>query len=1106
MHVIFVSNCEKKALPKTRRVLDRYATRIGALTWKTPITNEGLDEVHAALKRVATRQTSVACYRNKAMGDMDLIWVVGNRRAYDTYGAYASGTTEKKRPLAGYLYVASKLSTLSGYTHDVGKATVRFQKKLTDKEMTSKDKVRHEWISAWILRRMIEQKQSFSVKNLMDAWTDWKSGSGYDECVSRDNRWKPINDSIQSMDDALVFGVATHHRLFESKIVDKATKDNQCVHLRIDNHVDLNIVDPISYHLNESHMTDLKQWEKVMTKCQELRQELEKAPSATQYKDKGEQAQSYWRAIALISRAALVMADHEISSRTYGQSSPQKSKPILWANTRWDEGSDQRVLNQPLIWHLEQVGELAGKCVEMFNGDGLPVVSNVSIDAIKKPVEGEDLKAKYGWQDEVYNSIGEMNIDGPTLVFNIANLGTGKTKANVKILAALKKNDEGLRITAGFNLRSLTLQTSDAYVGNVGFDKSEVACVIGSTVSRKLYESMHSDEEDEDELNSPITHADNKADWLNQLPEWLKDLHNKGKDTDTHNKTLIGAPVLVTTMDHLVSAGEPGQQASHPHALLRISNSDLIIDEADSYSTGGLIAVCRVIEMAAMFGRNVVVSSATLPDYIAETIHNYWESGIRMYKALNAADSKEDHVLLASNLAGVKCYKQPSKFCEWYKGYAKEVVEKFKRKRVVGIKELPKPDQCGNKEGGASPKVTSSKNNQYVDAIIESAIELHNSWHMSYEKSKKMSDKKSKKISIGLVRVANVDHCIEITEKIASRSKDFDDIKILVTPYHAREVLARRSWKEKKLDALLKRTQGGQWWKNDDEAEKHVNAEDDRSNIIFIVVATPVEEVGRDHHFDWGIIEPSSTTSIIQTIGRIGRHFDPAEEEAEKVRIHVLDKNWRHFVDNENKVYVWPGYQIRIKEMTTHQGKTENGRVNLRAKYLLSPNPEKLSIPDNIMDMIFGDTPILFYREDKKSIQHSIKAAIQAADSNTAWMGTYLYNQYQLREGMASQSFYVNKGNEIKEAWEVRKNKSVVQHVNHATGKVDDAKINGTWLCPSMEDVRSFMAGLKKDKLKLGELEEIELWSFHLTIFKDNDPVEIHLNRLGAWKEKNGKN
>jgi CRISPR-associated endonuclease/helicase Cas3 len=49
MLVTFISECEKKALKRTRRVLDAFANRIGNNTWQTPITEEGLDAIKKLL-------------------------------------------------------------------------------------------------------------------------------------------------------------------------------------------------------------------------------------------------------------------------------------------------------------------------------------------------------------------------------------------------------------------------------------------------------------------------------------------------------------------------------------------------------------------------------------------------------------------------------------------------------------------------------------------------------------------------------------------------------------------------------------------------------------------------------------------------------------------------------------------------------------------------------------------------------------------------------------------------------------------------------------------------------------------------------------------------
>ena len=41
---------------------------------------------------------------------------------------------------------------------------------------------------------------------------------------------------------------------------------------------------------------------------------------------------------------------------------------------------------------------------------------------------------------------------------------------------------------------------------------------------------------------------------------------------------------------------------------------------------------------------------------------------------------------------------------------------------------------------------------------------------------------------------------------------------------------------------------------------------------LFIVLGSPVTEVGRDHDYDWAVVEPSSMRSIIQLAGRVRRH------------------------------------------------------------------------------------------------------------------------------------------------------------------------------------------------------------------------------------------
>ncbi len=169
MIVTFISQCEKKALPRTRRVLDAFANRIGDNTWQTVITEEGLLAVKKLLRQSATKSTAVACHRIKTRTRSELQWVVGNRSKFNNQGIVPVNWTKKDvfmdvttmkpkqdefyanthlQPLAEHLFAVgyvsqqlfksvvnndenSNLATvafLAGCLHDIGKLDPEFQK------------------------------------------------------------------------------------------------------------------------------------------------------------------------------------------------------------------------------------------------------------------------------------------------------------------------------------------------------------------------------------------------------------------------------------------------------------------------------------------------------------------------------------------------------------------------------------------------------------------------------------------------------------------------------------------------------------------------------------------------------------------------------------------------------------------------------------------------------------------------------------------------------------------------------------------------------------------------------------------------------------------
>ena len=78
---------------------------------------------------------------------------------------------------------------------------------------------------------------------------------------------------------------------------------------------------------------------------------------------------------------------------------------------------------------------------------------------------------------------------------------------------------------------------------------------------------------------------------------------------------------------------------------------------------------------------------------------------------------------------------------------------------------------------------------------------------------------------------------------------------------------------------------------------------------LFIVLGSPVTEVGRDHDYDWAVVEPSSMRSLIQLAGRVRRH---RPEPITTRNVLVLDTNLRALErKNANEAaYCRPGFEL----------------------------------------------------------------------------------------------------------------------------------------------------------------------------------------------------
>lgn len=164
MMVLFVSQYEKNALAKTRRVLDAFANRIGDNTWQTVITNEGLQAVRKLLRKTASKSTAVSCHWIRTRSRSDLLWVVGNRRKFNEQGIvpvnYTEGDIEQYMDKEKWQNLALMKSAvaIAALYHDFGKANILFQQKLKGEGKNKYEPVRHEWVSLRLFQAFVAEK------------------------------------------------------------------------------------------------------------------------------------------------------------------------------------------------------------------------------------------------------------------------------------------------------------------------------------------------------------------------------------------------------------------------------------------------------------------------------------------------------------------------------------------------------------------------------------------------------------------------------------------------------------------------------------------------------------------------------------------------------------------------------------------------------------------------------------------------------------------------------------------------------------------------------------------------------------------------------------
>ncbi|MFK5938311.1 MAG: type I-F CRISPR-associated helicase Cas3f [Sulfurimonas sp.] len=915
MMVIFVSQCEKNALKKTRRILDSFANRIGDNTWQTIITQEGLAAVQKLLRETASKSTAVSCHWIRSRSRSDFLWVVGNRDRFNEEGIVPVHWTNKtilknyKESDWKYLPLIKALTALSALFHDWGKSTALFQEKLKPNSKIKGDPIRHEWISTMLLNAFISQNKENWLQRLSDGIID---ETLLTESVQDVN--ERVLQNFPSSAQLVLWLITSHHKL-PSQSTSKSIIANEY------NSVESFSIEETLQYIKQSwgyeNRKDEEEYQKYVKKCFLFPHGL--LSNSTQWLnlvkrwatrlltlqsllDETINDGSY-RAVLHHSRLCLMLGDHNYSSQDKDPS--WKDNTGLYANTN----PKTKELKQKLDEHLCGVYKSAMKIVHylpMFEHES-PIVQNNRILKKASP------KA-FSWQDKAVQKIREeMEKESKKRGFfavNMASTGCGKTFANAKVMQAFSKDGASLRYVLALGLRTLTLQTGDEYRERIELAKEDLAVLIGSKAIMELHNSHKKDDEEKSDFGSESLESllDEDVVYECDIPEdGLSTVLKKERD-----KKFLYAPVLVCTIDHLMGAVTTKKGGRYILPSLRMLSSDLVIDEIDDFSGTDLIAIGRLVHLAGMLGRGVMISSATIPPDLAEGYFNAYKKGWQIYVKGHEAKNK-------IVCAWIDEFKTEVKEIESFEstqaiGLYQEHHNHFIKKRIEHLQKEPikrkvKIMECDDAMQESEFESDETKTEVYFSKIKETIIQKHHQHHTLDKIS-------NKRISFGVVRVANISPCVALAKFLVMA--EYEDVEVKVMAYHSNQVLLLRHEQEKHLDAVLKRKESQEEEPKAFENEiirSHIDASQTQ-DIIFVLVATPVEEVGRDHDFDWAVIEPSSYRSIIQLAGRVRRH---REGEIVEPNIGLMQYNYKAFQsgDAEDRYFVNPGYEEGIT-LNTH--------------------------------------------------------------------------------------------------------------------------------------------------------------------------------------------
>ncbi|MFC0269488.1 type I-F CRISPR-associated helicase Cas3f [Kushneria aurantia] len=898
MNVLIVSQCHKNALKETRRILDQFAERRGERSWQTAITKAGLDTLRKLLRQKARKNTAVACHWIRGHDHSELLWIVGDASQFNARGATPTNTTRRNILRAEdendwhSLRLIHLLASMAALFHDLGKATDAFQRRLAGK-LEGRNLYRHEWGSLRLLEAFVgDDDDAGWLARLQRPSVDddacWLARLGRDGLDTLAGNGAPLS-RLPPLATAIGWLIVSHHRLpaLPAHHEDGAQKwVGARAMLNADGLPDLPAAitaawnervdasagsDDIAAYWCFPHglpVTDEAWRARASRLARQLREaRLETAPLGSPY-------------IMHLARLALMLADHHYSSLVDTGRLQGPWPGSLYANTTTWNG--RRVPCQPLTEHLLGVVRATGEIVH-FLPDMTAALPRI---ARHKGFRARSRHARFRWQDRAFDlavGLRQPSREQGFFGVNMASTGCGKTIANGRILYALADPESGARFTIALGLRTLTLQTGQVYRERLGLGADELAIRVGGSASRALFEHQGSGGSDSRaELLDDQHHVFYEGD-LDAHPVLRRAV------ADPHARALIEAPVLAYTLDHLVPATESLRGGGQIAPMLRLMSSDLVLDEPDDFDIDDLPALTRLVYWTGLLGARVLLSSATLPPALVRGLFDAYREGRAEYQRHRGAPG----ALVAPVCAWFDEHGCTHQQCA--EGDAFDTAhDAFARQRAARLAAL-EPRRRGYPVPVSAPSRHPDAIHEAVaQTVLKEAFTLHAQHHT-------LDPYSSKRVSFGLVRMANIEPLVAVAQAIY-RAGIAEGMQIHLCVYHSQFPLLLRSRLENRLDQALDRREPNAVFELTDIRHRLIG---EAENHLFIVLGSPVTEVGRDHDYDWAVVEPSSMRSIIQLAGRVRRHrHDPVTAP----NIALLDTNLRHLA-GKHPAFCRPGFE-----------------------------------------------------------------------------------------------------------------------------------------------------------------------------------------------------